>query len=43
MNREIHVPLRESPEVKSLWATRPANGVSSTMSGSMHHADIPAT
>ena len=24
MNREIHVPLRESPEVKSLWATRPA-------------------
>jgi hypothetical protein len=25
MNREIHVPLRESPEVKSLRATRPAN------------------
>ena len=23
MNSEIHVPLRESPEVKSLWATRP--------------------
>lgn len=38
MNREIHVPLRESLKVRFLWSTRPAN--SSAAGPLLHHAHI---
>ena len=39
MNSEIHVPLRESPKVKSLWATRPSTDPRAPQSGGLtiHH------